>query len=233
MTDAKTGEPMRNLAEIMARLQDKKLPPVDKWNPDFCGDIGVTRRRLHRLRIALHVHGDGARAVRAHGFAHRRVAQAADVVDDRGATFERGASDAGFARVDRNDESPITREPLDDRQHAAQLFRYIHRLRAWPRRFTADVDDFRALRRELSRMGHRGLHVDELPAIGKRIRGHIHHPHEERAVREVEGAVGGSPEHPCPSRAPAAVASGEFAAGGFAFAGSCKRADTRSSFPAA
>ena len=28
MTDAKTGESMRNLAEIMARLQDKKLPPA-------------------------------------------------------------------------------------------------------------------------------------------------------------------------------------------------------------
>ena len=41
MTDAKTGESMRNLAEIMARLQDKKLPPVDKWNPDFCGDIDM------------------------------------------------------------------------------------------------------------------------------------------------------------------------------------------------
>jgi hypothetical protein len=25
----------------MARLQDKKLPPVDKWNPDFCGDIDM------------------------------------------------------------------------------------------------------------------------------------------------------------------------------------------------
>jgi hypothetical protein len=41
VTDAKTGESMRNLAEIMARLQDKKLPPVDKWNPDFCGDIDM------------------------------------------------------------------------------------------------------------------------------------------------------------------------------------------------
>lgn len=41
MTAAKTGEPAPNLAEIMARLQDKKLPPVDKWNPDFCGDIDM------------------------------------------------------------------------------------------------------------------------------------------------------------------------------------------------
>ncbi|MEN3953016.1 DUF1285 domain-containing protein [Iodidimonas sp. SYSU 1G8] len=30
-----------NLADIMSRLQDKKLPPVEKWNPDFCGDIDM------------------------------------------------------------------------------------------------------------------------------------------------------------------------------------------------
>jgi hypothetical protein len=36
-----SGPTTPNLAEIMARLQDKKLPPVDKWNPDFCGDIDM------------------------------------------------------------------------------------------------------------------------------------------------------------------------------------------------
>jgi len=41
VTDAKTGQTTLNLAEIMARLQDRKLPPVDKWNPDFCGDIDM------------------------------------------------------------------------------------------------------------------------------------------------------------------------------------------------
>ncbi len=41
MTDPRTGEAPPNLAEIMARLQDRKLPPVDKWNPDFCGDIDM------------------------------------------------------------------------------------------------------------------------------------------------------------------------------------------------
>lgn len=34
-----TAQP--NLAEIFARLQDKKLPPVHLWNPDFCGDIDM------------------------------------------------------------------------------------------------------------------------------------------------------------------------------------------------
>jgi len=41
VTDPRTGEAPPNLAEIMARLQDAKLPPVDKWNPDFCGDIDM------------------------------------------------------------------------------------------------------------------------------------------------------------------------------------------------
>ena len=41
MSEERTGQVGPNLAEIMARLQDKKLPPVDKWNPDFCGDIDM------------------------------------------------------------------------------------------------------------------------------------------------------------------------------------------------
>lgn len=41
MTETKSGPAAPNLAEIMSRLQDKKLPPVDKWNPDFCGDIDM------------------------------------------------------------------------------------------------------------------------------------------------------------------------------------------------
>ena len=34
-----------NLAEIMSRLQDKSLPPVHLWNPDFCGDIDMRLAR--------------------------------------------------------------------------------------------------------------------------------------------------------------------------------------------
>jgi len=30
-----------NLADIMSRLQEKSLPPVHLWNPDFCGDIDM------------------------------------------------------------------------------------------------------------------------------------------------------------------------------------------------
>jgi uncharacterized protein len=39
MTEETTQLP--NLADIMSRLQDKSLPPVHLWNPDFCGDIDM------------------------------------------------------------------------------------------------------------------------------------------------------------------------------------------------
>ena len=40
MTD-ETQSNVPNLAEIMARLQDKSLPPVHLWNPELCGDIDM------------------------------------------------------------------------------------------------------------------------------------------------------------------------------------------------
>jgi hypothetical protein len=39
--DTATGNELPNLAEIMSRLQDKTLPPVHLWNPEFCGDIDM------------------------------------------------------------------------------------------------------------------------------------------------------------------------------------------------
>lgn len=39
------SEDLPNLAEIMTRLQDKKLPPVHLWEPEFCGDIDIRLAR--------------------------------------------------------------------------------------------------------------------------------------------------------------------------------------------
>lgn len=36
------SQPLRGLSEATAAIRSKKgLPPVDKWNPDFCGDIDM------------------------------------------------------------------------------------------------------------------------------------------------------------------------------------------------
>jgi len=46
MSDNRSEEQnLPNLAEIMSRLQDKSLPPVHLWNPEFCGDIDMRLAR--------------------------------------------------------------------------------------------------------------------------------------------------------------------------------------------
>ncbi len=81
-----------------------RIKNLSKKFPDFRRDIAVSRRVLHRLRLALHVHRDGPRAELPHHFAHRRIAQSGHVIDDRRAALERGAGDGGFAGVDGDDD---------------------------------------------------------------------------------------------------------------------------------
>lgn len=37
--------PGKQLEEILKTIQDKKLPPVQKWNPEVCGDIDIVIKR--------------------------------------------------------------------------------------------------------------------------------------------------------------------------------------------
>lgn len=37
--------PSSSLDQILKSIQDKKLPPVHLWNPEFCGDIDIEIRR--------------------------------------------------------------------------------------------------------------------------------------------------------------------------------------------
>ena len=39
--EQRSRENQPNLAEIMAQIDDQKLPPVHKWDPEFCGDIDM------------------------------------------------------------------------------------------------------------------------------------------------------------------------------------------------
>ena len=149
-------------------------------------------RVLHVARGALHVHGDGARAAGPYDFAHHGVAQAGDVVDDLRPDSERGLGDGGFHGVDGKAE---VCEALDHGQDAAQFLCFADGLRAGTRGFAADVDDVRAFRGEAMRVGDRAFHIGELAAVGKRIRGHIQHAHDEGAVRKIKDAGFRLPNH--------------------------------------
>jgi len=45
MAEQQTGLPGQSLADIARALADKRLPPVERWNPDHCGDIDMVIRR--------------------------------------------------------------------------------------------------------------------------------------------------------------------------------------------
>lgn len=45
MTEQQAGQPGQSLADIARALADKRLPPVERWNPDHCGDIDMVIRR--------------------------------------------------------------------------------------------------------------------------------------------------------------------------------------------
>lgn len=45
MAEQQTGQPGQSLADIARALADKRLPPVERWNPDHCGDIDMVIRR--------------------------------------------------------------------------------------------------------------------------------------------------------------------------------------------
>lgn len=45
MADHPSDRPGQSLADIARALADKRLPPVERWNPAFCGDIDMVIRR--------------------------------------------------------------------------------------------------------------------------------------------------------------------------------------------
>ena len=85
------------------------------------------------------------------------VAVRRHIVDDARARLQRGAGNGGLHRVNRNRNFDLRRKFFDDGNHPAQFFLFADRLRAGPRGFAADVQNFRALRHEFQRVGDGGI----------------------------------------------------------------------------
>ena len=158
--------------------------------------VAVLRPRLHRCRRPSHVHADVASAGRRHQSPHRRVrAVCRDVVDDARPRRQRRRGHRWLHRVngERHGHSPGQR--LDHRQHAPQFLRLAHRFRAGSRGFAADVENLRALGHQLQRVSYCGFRWEELPAIGKRIRRHVHDPHHQHWAGEAKLKLAGAEKH--------------------------------------
>ena len=85
------------------------------------------------------------------------------------------------------------REPLDDRQHAPQLFVRGHGLGIRPRAFAADVEQIGPVGDQLQRMSDCRIRVKELAAVRKAVGRDVDDPHHQRPPRQFERACAKSP----------------------------------------
>ncbi len=171
--------------------RSRKNPPTSRTT--FC----VTRILLHGLRRALHVHANVTGANLGDHFPHCVVAAVRrHVVDDAGAGGERGARNGGFHRVNRKRNFRLGRKFFDDWKNAAQFFGFIHRFRAGPRGFAADVQNLRALRDQFQRVGDGFSRIKKFSAVGKGIRRDVDDAHDERRAREAKFKLSRAEIHP-------------------------------------
>ena len=103
--------------------------------------------------------------------------KAPDVVDDGGARFDGGGGDARLHRIDGNRRRDPAPKLRDHRDHAGKLLVRRNRDCAGPGRLAADIQNAGALRLEAHAMFHRGRGRRVNAAVGERIRGNVHDPH--------------------------------------------------------
>jgi hypothetical protein len=130
----------------------------------------------------MHVHQAYRAAALERGFQGAGLAQRAHVVDEARARGGGRAHHRGLAGVDGDDGRGGSAQPLDHRHDAAQLLLDADRRRARPRRLAADVDERCALLRQAHAMRDGCVRLEEPPAVGERIRRHVHHAHHDRAA---------------------------------------------------
>ena len=171
---------------------DGAAEAVAQLRRDFGHQIVVHRLGIHRLRAAARVHEHECSAA-GRDFARQAGfdAQAADVVDQRGARGDGRPRDLCLVGVnrDRHAEAPLERR--HDRQHSRQLLAGGHGLGAGPRRLTADVDEIGAFGLHPEREIGGGCRIAEPLAFGERVGRRVQDAHHQAALSEMEHPVAG------------------------------------------
>jgi hypothetical protein len=174
--------------------EHRGLDPFPQVSVHLSHDVVVPGGLLHRLRVTPHVHQHHARTGVADDLEHRRVGAARYVVHHGRAGLERSARDLRVTGVDADREiRPGVAEPLDHRDHPADLLLERHGVRSRSGRLAADIDQVGALIGEASGVGDRILGVDEQAAVAEGVGGHVDDPHHEGAAAELERVVTAPP----------------------------------------
>ena len=170
---------------------------------DLSRHVAVNRIGLHGLGCALHVHADIAGTGLGHeppkgGF----FAIGSHIIDDAGPRIQRGPRDAGFDGVDGDRHFDLPGQSLNDGQHAAQLFGFVHRQGSRARGFAANIDNLRALLNQFQGVRRGGLRVQESPAVEEGVWSDVHDTHHQRWARENELELARAQDHEAQTRNP-------------------------------
>ena len=182
---------VRTLGEAKARIEDDLLDtdarvddsgdPRLKFTPNVGDDVVIDGALLHIGTVPSPVHHDKRHAGRRDEGHHRRVGQpATDVIDQHRAGVNRLSRDIGVHRVDTHRCSG-PRELSDDGKYPPQLFLRIDPHRAGPGGFAADVDDVSTGRHQFEPVLDRGVGIEPLATIRKRVGRDVHDTHDPAA----------------------------------------------------
>ena len=173
---------LRSLGEAQTRIHDDRLPPdagrdraIDRrlqLVDDLVGNVVIDGLPIHVPGSTAVVHEDDRRARFCDRCGKRRlVPRRADVVDHGRAARDGLPRDGCLVGIDRHRHAAVRRQPVDDRQHAPQLFLFRERRRrpgGWIR-----------LRRRGCRLPPRSSGGRRQPPAPRRIAGR--HPQTSRA----------------------------------------------------
>lgn len=108
--------------------------------------------------------------------------EARRIVDDLHSEIERALRDAGLVGVDREGDGQFVAELFEHRHQPADFLFLRDRRGPGLGGLGADVDEVSALLLEFHRAGVSLVRIEKRAAVGKRIRRHVDHTHDEGAI---------------------------------------------------
>lgn len=147
------------------------------------------------FRCAAHMRDDQSCVMlRRHVRELRIERQPGRIVDDGGAVLQRLLRHGRLVGIDGNRNGQLPTQALQHRNQAAQLFGFGNALGTGLSGLRADVDDIRALLFQFDGARERTVRIQVFAAVGKGIRRHVQHAHQQRALAQQQFAASQLPD---------------------------------------
>lgn len=170
--------------------------PLSKKFNNLGDHIVVMRILLHRPRLPLHMHENNSRSGTRCQLCHLWIVQQrGDIVDDIRPASEGLLRHSRLRGIDGDDDVTSGSQATDHGDDPPELFLSVHFLGSGPGRFATHIDDLGAFALHHQSLLDGILGLEEFTAVGKRIRRHIEHAHEDPVPGEIERATSKLPNH--------------------------------------